>query len=145
MSSSSGVKVNQECVTVFNDELKLGKKTKYVIFKLSDDRKEIVVDKKAPSDSGKSTEEMHEQFVADLPENDCRYAAYDFEYDSGEGKRNKIFFVYWASDNAGIKSKMTYSTSKDAIRKALNGIGAEMQATDFDEVAHSTFLDKVKK
>lgn len=36
--------VNQECITAFND-LKLTKKYKYIIFKLSDDNKEIVIDK----------------------------------------------------------------------------------------------------
>ena len=35
--------VSQECVTAYND-LKLNKKYKYVIYKLSDDNKEIVVE-----------------------------------------------------------------------------------------------------
>jgi hypothetical protein len=35
--------VNQECITAFND-LKLNKKYKYIVYKLSDDYKEIVVE-----------------------------------------------------------------------------------------------------
>lgn len=35
--------VNEECVSTWND-LKLNKKHKYIIFKLSDDLKEIVVE-----------------------------------------------------------------------------------------------------
>jgi spore cortex formation protein SpoVR/YcgB (stage V sporulation) len=35
--------VSQECVTAYND-LKLSKKYKYIIYKLSDDNKQIVVD-----------------------------------------------------------------------------------------------------
>jgi spore cortex formation protein SpoVR/YcgB (stage V sporulation) len=35
--------VSQECITAYN-ELKLSKKFKYIIFKLSDDNKEIVVE-----------------------------------------------------------------------------------------------------
>ncbi len=35
--------MSQECVTAFND-LKLAKKYKYIVFKLTDDNKEIVVE-----------------------------------------------------------------------------------------------------
>ena len=35
--------VSQECITAFND-LKIGKKYKYIVFKLSDDNREIVVE-----------------------------------------------------------------------------------------------------
>lgn len=39
--------VSQECITAFND-LKLSKKYKYIIYKLSDDYKEIVVEEASP-------------------------------------------------------------------------------------------------
>jgi len=61
---------------------------KYVIFKLSDDNKEIVVEK--TSESGE-----YDDFVADLPGESCRYAVYDFQFDQGEGQRNKITFIAW--------------------------------------------------
>ncbi|KAI5918980.1 hypothetical protein F4810DRAFT_530471 [Camillea tinctor] len=41
--SQSGATVSQECITAFND-LKLAKKYKFIIFKLSDDNREIVVE-----------------------------------------------------------------------------------------------------
>lgn len=37
-------------------------------------------------------------------------------------------------DNAKIKLKMVHAGSKDTLRKALDGIAAEVQATDYDEV-----------
>lgn len=37
-------------------------------------------------------------------------------------------------DDAKIKNKMLYASSKDAIRKALNGIQTDVQATAYDEV-----------
>jgi len=146
MSSSSGVKVPSECTNAFQ-ELKLGKKIKYIIYKLSDDKSQIVVHKTFPGENDEplTGEELHEKFIAELQDNGCCYAAYDFEYSLGEseGKRSKIFFVSWNSDNAGIREKMVYSSSKDALRKALQGIALEMQGTDFSEVAHNTFLEKV--
>ncbi|TKW53383.1 Cofilin [Colletotrichum tanaceti] len=41
--SQSGATVSQECITAYND-LKLSKKYKFIIYKLSDDNKEIVVE-----------------------------------------------------------------------------------------------------
>ncbi|KAI8946626.1 hypothetical protein F4801DRAFT_53465 [Xylaria longipes] len=41
--SQSGANVSQECISAFND-LKLAKKYKYIIFKLSDDNREIVIE-----------------------------------------------------------------------------------------------------
>lgn len=52
--------VNQECVTAYND-LKLNKKYKYVIFKLSDDNKEIVVD--STSEDGPEFDNFREKLI----------------------------------------------------------------------------------
>ena len=92
------------------------------------DNKEIVVGKTSDSKS-------YDDFVADLPPQECRYGIYDVEYDSGEGQRNKLVFVTWSPDDAKIKQKMLYASSKDALRKSLVGIQAEVQGTDFSEVA----------
>lgn len=40
---------------------------------------------------------------------------------------------------------MIYSSSKDGLRRALNGVAAEVQGTDFSEVAFETVLEKVSK
>lgn len=75
------VGLDKECIPTF-EELKLGKKIKYIIYKLSPDNKTIVVDKS-------STDCDYETFIGDLPETECRYAIYDFEYEleGGEGTR----------------------------------------------------------
>lgn len=52
--------VNAECVTAYND-LKLNKKYKYVIFKLSDDNKEIVVD--STSEDGPEYDDFREKLI----------------------------------------------------------------------------------
>jgi len=135
---SSGVAVNDNVVTKYN-ELKLGHLFRYIIFKLNDSNTEIVVDKTAPPTA------TWEDFVKDLPKEDCRYAAYDFDFEvEGGGKREKILFVLWSSDNAKTKSKMLYTSSKDAIKKKLNLMGSDIQATDAAEIDYNTVLDKVK-
>jgi cofilin len=84
---ASGVGVNPTCIETFQ-ELKLRKKAKYIIFTLNRENTEIVVDKTSASQS-------YEEFLADLPETECRWAVYDFEFEKQEGKRNKICFFSW--------------------------------------------------
>ncbi|KAI0795213.1 hypothetical protein BC629DRAFT_1581816 [Irpex lacteus] len=136
---ASGVGVNSSVLETFQ-ELKLGKKHKYIIFSLSDDLKEIVV-AKTSSDSN------YESFIADLPETECRWAVYDFEYDAegGAGKRNKLTFISWSPDDAKIKSKMLYASSRDALRRSLVGIATEVQGTALDEIAYEAVFEKVKR
>lgn len=78
-----------ECLEKFQ-ELKTGKKLSYVIYGLSEDKRSIVVLKT-------STEKDFDTFVGELPEKDCRWAVYDFEFSlpGGEGIRNKLTFVQW--------------------------------------------------
>ncbi len=120
--------------------MKLGKKYKYIVYKISDDKTKIIVDKT-------STDPSYDTFLEELPENDCKYAVYDFEYElgKGEGKRNKIVFFQWSPDTASIRSKMVYASSKDALRRALNGVSADIQGTDFSEVAYDSVLEKVSR
>ncbi|RVD88408.1 uncharacterized protein DFL_002595 [Arthrobotrys flagrans] len=137
--SRSGVTVASDCISTF-EELKLRKTSRYIIYKLNDTKSSIVVDKS-------STETEYDKFLGDLPENDCRWAVYDFAYKlaEGEGERNKIVFISWSPDNAPIRSKMVYSSSKDALRRAFNGIGADIQGTDYAEVSTEALLDKVNR
>ena len=40
---------------------------------------------------------------------------------------------------------MLFASSKDALRRSLVGIAAEIQGTDYSEVAHENVLDKVSR
>lgn len=71
-------------------DLKLKKKIKYIIYGLSPDFTETVVIKA-------SEDANYDTFLEDLPETECRWAVYDFEYEKGEGKRNKLVFYSWSA------------------------------------------------
>jgi len=132
---ASGVAVNEDCIKAYN-ELKLGKKLKYVVYKLSNDNKEIVVETRSDSAD-------YDQFLETLPENDCRWVIYDFEYESGEGPRNKILFYAWSPDTCKIKPKMLYASSKEALKKSLPGLAVEIQGTEYTEVAFETVQKRI--
>jgi len=59
--------------------------------------------------------------------------------------RNKLTFIAWSPDDAGIKAKMVYASSKDALKRALNGIAVELQANDPDDIEYDSVLNKVSK
>ncbi|ORX52861.1 hypothetical protein DM01DRAFT_1323335 [Hesseltinella vesiculosa] len=135
---SSGVAVNQECLEAFSS-LKLGHKYKYIIFKLSDDLKEIVVEKTVETGS-------YDDFLGDLPENEPRYAVYDFDYiKEGSGQRNKITFYSWIPDTAKVRQKMVYASSMDSLRRNFVGLAIEVQGTDASEVDYETVLEKASR
>ncbi|KAJ2083607.1 cofilin [Coemansia sp. RSA 988] len=145
---SSGIKVNPECFTVF-DELKKGRKFKFVIFKISDDFKEVVVDntsqdnlKDAEGKDIPQKEDSFEEFILRLPKNSGRFAVFD--YTKEPAIYNKLLFYVWAPDNAPIKSKMLYASTKSTLRAELSGISADIQATDGDELTQEAILEKLK-
>ena len=87
------VSVAPECVAAFN-ELKLGKGTiKYIIYKLSDDYKEIVVEEKSADGDWEKFQSKLMNAKASYKGREGkgpRYAVYDFAYEleGGEGKRS---------------------------------------------------------
>ncbi|KAF7189274.1 Cofilin, partial [Pseudocercospora fuligena] len=144
------VSVAPECITAFN-ELKLGKKTKWIIYKISDDWKEIVVEETSDDPDyskfrqklidAKSKNKRGEEGIGG------RYAVFDVEYDAegGDGKRSKITFISWVPDDAPQYPRMMYSSSKEALKRALNGLAADVQANDPDDIEHDTIISKVSK
>ncbi|VDN23373.1 unnamed protein product, partial [Gongylonema pulchrum] len=107
---SSGVLVNSECQSVFQ-QLSEGKhKLRYIIYKIED--KEVVVEAAVSPDQLGVTSDDHDEnsktayeaFVKDLRERtngftDCRYAL--------------------CPDGAPIKKKMVYASSASAIKSSL--------------------------
>ncbi|KAI5611502.1 cofilin-2, partial [Silurus asotus] len=142
---ASGVTVTEEVIQVFNemkvrksstsDEVK--KRKKAVLFCLSDDLKKIIIEigkEILVGDIGDTVEDPYADFVKLLPLNDCRYCLYDATYQTKESKKEDLVFVFWAPDNAPLKSKMIYASSKDAIRKKLTGIKHEWQVNGLEDI-----------
>jgi hypothetical protein len=48
-----------------------------------------------------------------------------------------------APDGAPVRNKMMYASTKDFMKGFLEGIGAELQATDLGEMSEGEMRDKV--
>jgi len=135
---ATGVQVDSNCIAEFN-EFKMSNKHRYLLFKVSDDKKSIILEKKGDISSN------YQDFVKSLPSQDCRYGVVNFEYTTeSDGKRSKIVFVNWAPETAPIKSKMVYAGTKNDLRKALVGVSIEVQATDLSEVDEGEVLTRLQ-
>ncbi|CAA3010413.1 actin-depolymerizing factor 7, partial [Olea europaea subsp. europaea] len=86
-NASSGMAVQDECKLKFL-ELKAKRNHRYITFKIED--QQVVVDKLGnPGDT-------YDDFTASLPDNECRYAVYDFDFTTDENvQKSKIFFIAW--------------------------------------------------
>ena len=85
--------------------------------------------------------------IYDLPDNDCRYAVINIEFDTDKGRPiSKLVFISWNPDTSSVCPKMLYSGSKEAIKAALNGVGIHINATDHSELdLETSILPVVKK
>ncbi|KOS20498.1 Cofilin [Escovopsis weberi] len=147
MSSYSGVKIAPEVIEEFT-KLKLKKAYKYIILKLSDDLKEVVVETTSSSEDWEEFRNKLLEAKFKTPTGHTkspRYAIYDLHYETPEGPRTRIIFIAWSPDDAGIKAKMTYASSKDAAKRCLNGVHVEVQANDNDDLEFKTFCDKATR
>ena len=51
--------------------------------------------------------------------------------------------VFRIPDKSGIKKKMVYASSQDALLKKLPGLACVHQATDFDELVEEDIINKI--
>lgn len=81
--------VSDECKNLFW-ELKRKKEHRYIVFKIDEKSKQVLVDKAGGAG------ESYDDFMASLPQNDCRYAVFDFDFVTVDNcQKSKIFFIAW--------------------------------------------------
>ena len=89
----------------------------------------------------------YEDFCKELPENEPRYGVIDLDFETKDGRpTSKLIFISWNPDTGKIRDKMLYSSSKESIKSALNGVGIYINATDTAELdLEESILPVVKK
>ncbi|GJP37630.1 hypothetical protein CLOM_g22070 [Closterium sp. NIES-68] len=129
--------VSKECLDKFHD-LQKSRTYRFITYKIEKD--EIVVD------TFGEPSKTYADFSAALPEKDCRYAVFDYEFVTDDNcHKSKIFFIAWSPDTSPIKNKMIYASSKDTFRQQLSGVQIELQATDASEMDISIIKDKASR
>ncbi|KAJ5689971.1 cofilin [Penicillium macrosclerotiorum] len=140
-SLSHSVSVDNNCLNEFNNFRLSRGATKYIIYKISDDKKSVEVDHVG-------TDSDYEAFREKLAESKDaagrpmpRYAVYDVEYDlgGGEGKRSKIIFISWVPSETPTLWSMIYASTREVLKNALN-ISTSIHADDKSDIEWKTVL-----
>jgi len=102
---------------------------RYFIYKLDKDTSTVEIEKKG------DLTKTYDDFVSELPENDCRYGVIDLEFETNDGREtSKLVFISWCPDTAKVRPKMLYSGSKEAIRLALIGVAIHINANHYSDL-----------
>jgi cofilin len=134
---SSGVSINSQVLEVCNT-LKKDCKFRYLVLALSERLDEVVVVSIGQRDK------TWEDFIAQLPSNECRFGLFDLEYmDSTRNIRlGKLVFVLWAPELCFVKYKTVYASSLIIIRRKVSW-DLEVQASEAADLLLEEVLCRV--
>ena len=94
----SGIEIDPEVSTIFND-MKLKNIHKWVTFKISDDKKSIVIDErgeKQVTEDKEADKACFDELKTKLKIKEPRYILYDFGFTNKEGRViHKLAFIFW--------------------------------------------------
>jgi len=124
------VQISNESLISFTDfKLKRSPRAGFIIFKISDDKKNIIVDQLGPEGA------TYDDFCTALalPDN-CRYGVFMVNYESNGGLRNKTGFFRWCPNTCKTIEKLLYAGSSGGIKMSFEGIQFEIQGSDIDDL-----------
>ncbi|XP_023281535.1 cofilin-2-like [Seriola lalandi dorsalis] len=137
---ASGVKVADQVKDLYN-EMKVVKndadqmdRIRLVVFKIGNGLidMEKIFRQKEMEDT-----DVFKFFVGLLKPDECRYMLYDCHFETKESlKKEELVFVMWAPENAPVKEKMNYASSKESMRKILTGIKHQLQVNDLADLSN---------
>ncbi|XP_023239632.1 cofilin/actin-depolymerizing factor homolog [Centruroides vittatus] len=144
---SSGVTVSTEAKTVY-EEVKKDKKYRFIIYHIKDE-KVIDVESTGPRNA------TYSDFLDTMQQfkTECRYCVFDFpapmpvegSHEKTSMSVDRLVLMTWCPEGSKIKQKMLYSSSYDALKKALVGVYKYVQACDFEEISQEAIEDAFRK
>ena len=136
--SQSGIACTEETIKGFN-EMKMKKNKAFMIFKI--DGAKINV-----SDSADTA--TWEEFKAKIGSfgTDCCYAVFDYKLKTDDGREiNKLVFVSYVPDTAGVRKKMMYGSSLESFKSTLSTPFKVLQASSIGELDEKNVKELIMK
>lgn len=145
MAARSGVEASDEIIKAW-EAVKKDKSKKFIIFKISDNKKNIEIANEDDGSTGDS-ENIFDHFLSLLPEKACRYALYkcQFKLEGGYGLsvRDKNIMLSWAPEVAPVGFKMVHASSKSSLMEALGQIDREISADRESEIQREVWVENL--
>lgn len=133
---ASGLEADPKCVEVFKS-LKSSRTYQSAIFKINDEMTSVQVDKTFPPSDGGSPRDKWVSFASQLPEDDCRYVVYDFDYEHQGAMKNRLLFILWSPDNSKGRNRFVYAATREAFINKLEGVQRSIECTDKDDIDYT--------
>jgi len=116
--------------------MKMGGKYGYLVFALTPDFKEVIVEQRGPAGAS------FEDFTRALPANDARYGLAHFSWEKGtNGRRTKIVLVHWSPSGTALKQKMLYAATKNRFKTSLQVVSVDIQAGGLEDLTPASVLE----
>lgn len=65
----------------------------------------------------------YKDFLKDLPENKARFACYDYEFRTSDGRSaSTLYFMQWMPENVNQNDRILYSTAKKNLEVIMSGM-----------------------
>lgn len=144
----SGIQVADDCITQYNDLQNKKTKKRCIIYKISDDNKEVVIEKTVDKggEEGYDKEDF-ENIVSSLADAEPRYVVIDMKgppAKEGAAENDRIVCINWIPDTAPIKKKMVYSSTSQVIKSKLQGVHKYIQASDRGDLDYQAVKMQLK-
>merc|ERR1712060_492699 len=140
--SSSGVKCSPEVMDKYNQiKTKKPDPLRYVLFNISANGKEWQIGREAGTkneageeqpgaliqgDISKTLDDVRALFVEDEPV--AVVCEVEFEHVRLGIPKSELLFISWCPDTLGVKKKMLFASSKNALKKKFDGLKKEIEA-----------------
>ncbi|KAJ5199700.1 Actin-binding cofilin/tropomyosin type [Penicillium cf. griseofulvum] len=148
MSLASGVQIHDDCITAFQDFSRSHGKTKYIIYKIADDKKSVVVDS-----VGKDQDyEVFRNELADAKDSQGRASpvtpstmsstrspARERGAHSCNRNCSQIIFISWVPSETPTLWSMIYASTREVLKNALNVV-TSIHADDKSDIEWKTVL-----
>ena len=105
--------IDPEALVLFRN-LKLRRQHRFILYTLTDDQLKM--------EHTGLPEARLPDLLSVLPESECRYAIYDHDLTTSDGRKtSKLYFISWLPTNAHPSMKMQYTHTKAMIRNSFDG------------------------
>jgi len=144
MAGISGINIEKECLTLSKDVFDRKNPTQFCAFGFGNDNLIVSAAHTKQQDSPKN---IWDEFCSILPDNETRYAVYNFKYVSPQDDitREKKLFIMWAPENATTKDKLIVTMHAKDVHNRLAPGAINIQANDMIDISYNSILKRIKK
>lgn len=136
---TTGVRIPDECVQAY-DDMKQYNKYGYIVYRMDNKLTEVKVEAVGPSSA--SYNDFVEELMKAKTQMECRYGLFMAEYGIGQGHTTTaVVFFLWCPEEANIRQKMVFASTKGAFKRNMQGLEKEIQASSRMDLAWTNVMN----